>query len=193
MSRCFRKEFRRVILAFATRTASVLVVSCFSCGVFATFPTVGIIGSTCVGIIEARSIGCVLIGPVVNLFLSIVANSFLPYLFKAKQNRASTRPDQIPARDTAAFCRAAETSLEREKLSEKRNFFPRRTNGIRREMRKPCSLGGGQANAARELAGCHSRAPKRHQGRRRRPDMRQFSPSAPRVPSQSAKSRRTAC
>ena len=42
-------------------------------------------GSTCVGIIEARSIGCVLIGPVVDLFLGIVDNACLPDSFKGKQ------------------------------------------------------------------------------------------------------------
>src|SRR5260370_28545562 len=62
-SRCFRKELRRDILAFAARTASVLVGRCFGLGVFIAFPTVGIIGSTCVGLIELCSTGCVLMGP----------------------------------------------------------------------------------------------------------------------------------
>jgi hypothetical protein len=76
---------RRVILAFAARTASVRVGRCFGCGIFAAFPAVGIMGSTCVGLIEARSMGCVLIGPVVDLFLSIVDNACLPDSFKGKQ------------------------------------------------------------------------------------------------------------
>ncbi len=60
-----------MILAFAARTASVLV-GCFCCDGSVAFPAAGIIGSTCVGIIEARSTGCVLIGPVGCLLLGIV-------------------------------------------------------------------------------------------------------------------------
>jgi hypothetical protein len=72
-SRCFRREFPSVILALAARTASALVDCCFGCGVFADFPTVGIIGSPCVGIIEPRSRGCIVIGPVgVGLLLGIL-------------------------------------------------------------------------------------------------------------------------
>jgi hypothetical protein len=82
----FRKEFRRVILAFAARTASVLVGRCFGCDGFVALPTAGIIGNTCVGIIEARSMGCVLMGPVGCLLLGILANSLLPDSFKATQN-----------------------------------------------------------------------------------------------------------
>jgi hypothetical protein len=63
-SRCFRSEFLRVIFALAARTASALVGCCIGCGVFAAFPTVGIIGSPCVGIIEPRSRGCIVIGPI---------------------------------------------------------------------------------------------------------------------------------
>jgi|SRR3984893_8457275 hypothetical protein len=71
-SRCFRREFLRVILALAARTASALVGCCFGCGVFAAFPAVGIIGSPCVGI-EPRSRGCIVIGPVdVGLLLGIL-------------------------------------------------------------------------------------------------------------------------
>jgi hypothetical protein len=73
-SRCFRREFRRDIFAFAIQTSSILV-SCFGCPAFAPFPTAGIIGSACVGILEARSIGCILIGSKVGFFLS--NNSFL--------------------------------------------------------------------------------------------------------------------
>ena len=50
----------------------------------ARLSTVGILGSTCVGIVEARSTGCILIGPVIVLFLGMLDNSFLPNLFKAK-------------------------------------------------------------------------------------------------------------
>src|ERR1700730_11802467 len=59
-SRCFRREFRRVIVALAARTASALVGCCFGCGVFAAFPAVGIIGSPCVGL-EPRSRGCIVL------------------------------------------------------------------------------------------------------------------------------------
>jgi len=70
-----------VILAFAVRTASVLVGICSGCGAFVTLPTVGIIG---VVKIQARDMGCVLIGPVVGLILGILDNSFLPSSFKTK-------------------------------------------------------------------------------------------------------------
>jgi hypothetical protein len=55
-----------VILAFAVRTAAVLVGICSCCGAFVTVPTVGIIG---VVRIQARDMDCVLIGPVVGLIL----------------------------------------------------------------------------------------------------------------------------
>jgi hypothetical protein len=80
-ARCFRNEFRRVILAFAARTASVLAV-CFGCGSSAAFPAARIVGNTCVGIIEARSSDCVLIGPVGCLLLGILDNSLLPGSFR---------------------------------------------------------------------------------------------------------------
>jgi hypothetical protein len=70
-----------VILAFAARTASVLV-GCFVCGGSLAFPAAGIIGNTCVGIVEARSSGWVLIGPVGGLLLGIVDNSLLPGSFR---------------------------------------------------------------------------------------------------------------
>jgi hypothetical protein len=70
-----------VILAFAARTASVLVGICSGCGAFVTLPTVGIIG---VVKSKARAVGCVLIGPVVGLILGMLDNSFLPSSFKTK-------------------------------------------------------------------------------------------------------------
>jgi hypothetical protein len=79
-----RNEFRRVILAFATRTASVLVVGfCFSfdCGTFFNFPAVGIKGKTGVATFAARSTGCVLIGPVIGVRLDMLDNSISPKLF----------------------------------------------------------------------------------------------------------------
>jgi len=74
-SRCFRREFRRVILALAARTASVLVGSCFGCGLSAALPTVGMMGSPRVGIIEPRSRGCMVIGPVDVDFLLGILNT----------------------------------------------------------------------------------------------------------------------
>jgi hypothetical protein len=73
----------RRIPAFAVRTASDNF--CFDCGAFVTFPIVRVI--ICIGMIEARSIGCVLIGPVIGLFLGMVDNSFLPSLFKGRTRR----------------------------------------------------------------------------------------------------------
>jgi hypothetical protein len=74
-SRCFRREFLRVILALAARTASILVGRCFGCCVFAAFPTIGMIGSPCVGMIEPRSRGCMVIGPVDVGFLLGILNT----------------------------------------------------------------------------------------------------------------------
>jgi hypothetical protein len=76
---------RRVIFRFAARTSSVLVGFCFACGAFFTFPAVGIIGRTGVAIIEARSIGRVLIGPAVDLSLGMVDNSLRPNSFERKR------------------------------------------------------------------------------------------------------------
>jgi hypothetical protein len=73
-SRCFRKEFNRVILAFSTRIASVFVG--FGCRAFVTLPIIG------VGIIEARATGCVLIGPIIGLFRGMADNSLPPDSFK---------------------------------------------------------------------------------------------------------------
>ena len=54
----------RVSPGFAARIASALVGGFFGCGAFLCSPTAGIKGSTCVGMIEPRSMGCVLIGPI---------------------------------------------------------------------------------------------------------------------------------
>src|ERR1700730_6401187 len=74
-SRCFRREFLRVIPALAARTASISVGCRFGCGVLAVFPTVGMIGNPCVGIIEPRSRGCIVIGPVDFGFLLGILNT----------------------------------------------------------------------------------------------------------------------
>jgi hypothetical protein len=74
-SRCFRKELRRVILAFATRTASALVRFFLGWGALFDPPPVG---DTGVVIFEARSTGCVFMGPVTGIF----DNSIWAGLFK---------------------------------------------------------------------------------------------------------------
>ena len=79
--RCFRNELRRLILALAVRTASARVGFCFDCGALVVFPTVGIAGSTWVGLIEARSTGCVLMGPVIGSRSGIRDNAFQPDSF----------------------------------------------------------------------------------------------------------------
>jgi hypothetical protein len=77
-SRCFRRELRRVNLAFAARTASVRVGCRFGCAAFVALRA-GIIG---VGIIEPLSMGCILMGPVnFDLALGITNNSIGPNLF----------------------------------------------------------------------------------------------------------------
>jgi hypothetical protein len=63
----------------AVPTASVRVGCFFGCAALVAFRAVGIIG---VGIIEPRSMGCILIGPVdVDLVLGIIDNAFVPNLF----------------------------------------------------------------------------------------------------------------
>jgi hypothetical protein len=79
--RCFRKESRRVISALAARTASAIVGFCFGSSVLFA-PTCGSLGRTWVGNIEGRSIGCVIIGPIADLFLGILENAFLTISFK---------------------------------------------------------------------------------------------------------------
>jgi hypothetical protein len=85
-SRCFRKEFNRVILAFSTRIASVFVGFCFGCRAFVTRPIIG------VGIIEARATGCVLIGPIIGSFRGMAYNSLLPDSFKRQIPRIGGFP-----------------------------------------------------------------------------------------------------
>jgi hypothetical protein len=73
-------------LAFATRTASVLVDGfCFGGGAFVNFPPIG------VGAFEARPTGCVLIGPVTGLPLGMLDNWIRPNSFKGSSNRARFR------------------------------------------------------------------------------------------------------
>jgi hypothetical protein len=89
-------------LAFATRTASVLVDGfCFGRGAFVNFPPIG------VGAFEARPTGCVLIGPVTGLPLGMLDNWIRPNSFKGRwpaPNRA-----RVP---TKPLCRLDETALQ---------------------------------------------------------------------------------
>jgi hypothetical protein len=113
-SRCFRSEFPRIILALAARTASVLVGCCFGCGGFAAFPTLGIIGSTCVGRIEPRSMGCVLIGPVgVGLLLSILGTASRSVTMFVRSQQPARRDVPLSNGDGLARdqCRAASARL----------------------------------------------------------------------------------
>ena len=72
------------MLAFATRTASVLVDDfCFGDGAFVSFPPIG------VGTFEVRPTGCVLIGPVTWLLLDMLDNWMRPNSFKWLANSTS--------------------------------------------------------------------------------------------------------
>jgi hypothetical protein len=56
--------------------------------VFSRFPPIGIVGimgSTGVGTFEARSMGCVLMGPVTGLCFGMLNNSLQPSSFKSQQ------------------------------------------------------------------------------------------------------------
>jgi hypothetical protein len=66
-SRCFRNEFRRVLLAFAARVLSAVVG--FTLG-FDGFPLV-VTGITGVDAAEGCLVGCIFIGPVVGVFADI--------------------------------------------------------------------------------------------------------------------------
>jgi hypothetical protein len=86
--RCFRSELRRMILAFAIRTASVLGDGFFGSGVSVSAPAVGIQGSNGVAAIEPCSTGCMLIGPVIfALLFGILDNARLPGWFDARKRR----------------------------------------------------------------------------------------------------------
>jgi hypothetical protein len=79
-----RNELRRMIRAFAIRTASALGDGFFECG-FVSAAGVGIM-SSCVGAIELCRAGCTLIGPAdVGLRLGILDNSQLQGLFTVLQ------------------------------------------------------------------------------------------------------------
>jgi hypothetical protein len=78
-------------LAFATRTASVLADDfCFGGDAFANFLPMG------VGTFEARSTGCVLMGPVTGLLLGMTDNAVWPSLFKAEKQTNGRGADLSP-------------------------------------------------------------------------------------------------
>jgi hypothetical protein len=77
-----------MILAFAIRTASLLVGRFFGYGVFCCPPAAGIMGSNGVGAIDPCAAGCTLMGPGdVGLLFGITDNACVPSLFDAR-----TRP-----------------------------------------------------------------------------------------------------
>jgi len=83
--RCFRKELRRIIRAFAARTASFLVSFAFggnALGQSASFEP-DIAGSDGAGIVELWSTGCMLMGPAHRgLLVCINDNALPPNLFE---------------------------------------------------------------------------------------------------------------
>ncbi len=80
--RCLRRESRRIILAFAARTASVLIERFLGDALFGLLPVVGIIGCNGVGLVEPCSAGCMLMGPVnADLRRGIADNAHRSALF----------------------------------------------------------------------------------------------------------------
>jgi hypothetical protein len=59
-----RRESRRIILAFAARTASILIDRFLGDAFFGLLPVVGIMGCNGVGLVEPCSAGCMFMGPV---------------------------------------------------------------------------------------------------------------------------------
>jgi hypothetical protein len=83
---------RRIIRAFAIRTASVLGVCFFDSRVFVSVSAVGIMRN-CMGAIKPCSTGCTLMGPVdVDLFLGIIDNALLPRSFDGPFRFDGRRP-----------------------------------------------------------------------------------------------------
>src|SRR5258705_2916516 len=62
--RCLRRESRRIILAFAARTASILIDRFLGYAFFPLLPGVGIMGCNAEGLVEPCSAGCMFMGPV---------------------------------------------------------------------------------------------------------------------------------
>jgi hypothetical protein len=59
-----RRESRRIILAFATRTASSFIDRFLGDVLFGVSPLVGIMGCNGIALVEPCSAGCMLMGPV---------------------------------------------------------------------------------------------------------------------------------
>jgi hypothetical protein len=88
--RCFLSEFRRVIRALASRTASPLVGLAFGDTTFRRLASSdpGMAGSTGTGIVELRSAGCIFIGPTGrDLRFSISDNALAPNSFDLGETR----------------------------------------------------------------------------------------------------------
>jgi hypothetical protein len=75
--RCFLRELRRIILAFAARTASILACWIFGRGVFLSSPIVGAVAGSWFGAVELCSTGCTLIGPMDGDLLFAIRNNSL--------------------------------------------------------------------------------------------------------------------
>jgi hypothetical protein len=85
--RCFRSELRRMIRAFATRTASLLGDRFFGSGAVVSVPAVGIM-SDCVDAIESCVTGCRVMVPAdVGLRFGIQDNARLQSSFNAQRLR----------------------------------------------------------------------------------------------------------
>jgi hypothetical protein len=86
-----RSESRRIILAFATRTASILIDRFLADALFDLLPVVGIIGCNGVGLVEPCPAGCMLMGPVNgDLRRGMIDNALRSALF-----------DRLPAAEAA--------------------------------------------------------------------------------------------
>jgi hypothetical protein len=77
-----RRESRRKILAFAARTASILIDRFLGDAFFGLLSVAGITGCSGVGLVEPCSAGCMLMGPVNgNLRRGITGNAPRSALF----------------------------------------------------------------------------------------------------------------
>jgi hypothetical protein len=102
--RCLRRESRRIILAFATRTASILIDRFLGDALFGLLPVVGIMGCNRVGLVEPCSAGCMLMGPVNgDLRRGITDNAQRSALF--------VRSGTGPAAASLKACRSSSSGL----------------------------------------------------------------------------------
>jgi len=99
--RCFRKELRRMIRAFAARTASFLVSFAFGDTALAQSASFepGIAGSNGAGIVEPWLTGCMLMGPTCRgLLVCIRDNALPPNLFEVVDRTGLQQPSSAFAR-----------------------------------------------------------------------------------------------